>query len=218
MAKQSSIAFVAFLLLSGCGESYSTPLSHALVALRAGDGKEMRLAKDEADAEVKRAIQPGQDLCAMNAADIARYNAQYVIDKLNQPEILQLPEEERLLFALKYASERSHIWQGSFLENAPLVKSVTTGARNECDRDKQMASMMAAGSTMLEDDAARFTALNSWMDSLKKKHGDKLDDTMRSAAAHLQSVGYSSTWPANIQDRSETNGSFSDIQDQLKKH
>jgi hypothetical protein len=219
MVKQSSIALLGFLLLSGCGESYSTPLSHALVALRAGNAKEMQAAKDEADAEVKTAIQPGQDLCAMSAADIAKYNAQSVIAKLDQPEILKLPEEERLLFALKYVSEHSHVWPGSFLENAPFLQAVKSGARsNNCDSSKQMAAMAAGGTYMQDDDEARLSAINSWMESLKKKHGDKLDDAMRSAVRGLQNVGYSSTWPAIVRDDWSATTSFADAQGQLRKN
>lgn len=217
MVKQSSIALLGLLLLSGCGESYSTPLSHALVALRAGDAKEMQAAKDEADAAVKTAIQPNQDLCAMNAADIAKYNAQYVIDKMDQPEIMRLPEEERLLFALKYVSEHAHVWPGSFLENAPFMQAVNSGAQsNTCDKRKQVAALTAGGSYMQDDDEARLRAINDWMKDLKAKHGDKLDDAMRNAVAHLQNAGYSSTWPANVRQEWTPDTSFASVQTQQK--
>jgi hypothetical protein len=188
------------LLLAGCGEdAATTPLAHALTALRAGDAAQLQAAQTEADAAVQAAIQPGQDLCAMSGADIAKYSAQYVIQKMNQPDILKLPEEERLLYALKFAGHHSRIPPDNFLNHAPYaIVMAHSGVPGKCDRDKELSAMMSGRQYVDADEDARAAALKGWIASLQAKYGNTFDDAMRSAKSQLENEGYSSAWPVDI--------------------
>jgi hypothetical protein len=76
--------------LTGCGQK-STPLVHAISALRAGDHADFLTAKAEADDAKKTAIQPGGDLCLMTMMDIEKYGTVAVQEKMDQPEVFRAP-------------------------------------------------------------------------------------------------------------------------------
>lgn len=191
------------LALAGCGES-QTPLSHALSALRAGDHADFLKAKLEAEEDYKKAIQPGGDLCLVTPADIVRYHAKYVVEKMDDAEVFTLPEEDRLLFALKFAGKHSVIHPETYIANAMIAGGMThfdaigtAPSKGPCDgkQEQFQQAMMAQNNVMLDDEAARSAVLESWIDQLNAKHGDKFVDQMRSAANHLDAHGYSVQWP-----------------------
>lgn len=196
---------IAWLLLLGiplygCGES-KTPLTHALEAFRAGDRAEFLVAKHEADDAVKTALQPGGDLCLMTMMDVEKYGTVAVLEKLDQPDLFKMPEEQRLVYALKLAGKHLVIEPGSFLSQAPLYKAVSDPFNApSCagEKDRQMAAMEGAGPEARDADEARMVMLRDWMRDLKAKYGTGFDDNMRSAANGLENAGYTASWPVEV--------------------
>ena len=205
-----AICFIlASLALSGCNEN-TTPLSHALSALRAGDHNDFLAAKAEAMADYQKAIQPGGDLCMVTMGDIVRYNAKYVVEAMdNDAQIFTLPEEDRLLLALKFAGEHAMIRPGTFIANAPIAGNVNfppldnapLEADNPCKGKRQqiLDAMQGQGDIMVADDKARSAVLQDWLDALYDKYGkEAFAERMRSASNHLQAYGYSVPWPPKV--------------------
>jgi hypothetical protein len=194
------IVILSMAALGGCGQSSSTPLGHALTAFRAGNHDDLLAAKVEAEEQIKAAIQPNQDLCYATPADITKYNTLYVIEKLDQAELLRLPEEDRLLYALKVAGESAKIQPDSFLTRSAIYRSGGGKLPPECQQARFNEALMAGGSVYQVDNEARLTVLHDWISDMKSKYGDKLDDTMRTAESHLEGAGYSSRWPVSLDE------------------
>lgn len=208
----------ACVLMAGCGNE--TPLSHAINAFRAGDRVEFMKAEAEANEAMKTAIQPGDDLCKVSAADIAKHSAVYMMGELEHPEILARPEEERLAFVLGIAGQHSKIPPGSFLNDAPIASAGTgdTEKMNKCGDPSRVVQAMRDGmGYMQSDDEARIAALQDWIKDLKARDGDRFDSEMRAAAERLTFNGHGTAWPPNV-DFGEyaTLPSFGQMQSQLK--
>ncbi len=216
--KAIALVLLSCLVLAGCGRQ--TPLSHAISAFRAGDRLEFMKAQAEADEAVKTALQPGDDLCKMSAADIAKHSAVHMLQDMDKPDILARPEEERLIFVLSIAGEHSKIWPGSFLLNAPMVKGVSgdSDAMHSCGTNGEAMTAMREGAGYMQtDDEARMNALDGWIKALKAKHGDRFDAEMQAAAGRLSFAGYPAPWPPKV-DFGEyaTMPTFESVRDQLK--
>ena len=67
----------------------------------------------------------------VTASDIARYNAVYVTERLDDAEVFRLPEEHRLLFALKQAGRHSITHKEPPIGNAPIA-SAGSGEDTRC--------------------------------------------------------------------------------------
>src|SRR6266404_6917131 len=94
------LVLLACCAATACGPS-STPLSRGLLAFREGSHDDLVAAARDAETEIKSAIQPGADLCQTSTIDVTKYNARYAIRKLDQESLLKLPQEDRLVYALK---------------------------------------------------------------------------------------------------------------------
>jgi hypothetical protein len=197
---------LASLALAGCDQDLP-PLAHALAALHAGDHADFLVAKAEAQKEFEKAVQPGGDLCLVTPGDIVRYHAVYVIAKMDDPAVFSLPEEDRLLFALKFAGRHSVVHPGTYIADAPIAGSVAfspigSGEHGaKCDGkqaqfDKAMADQVGL---MQVDDETRSRVLEGWIDALKSRHGEKFDDQMHSASLHLDAQGYTAQWPVSAE-------------------
>jgi hypothetical protein len=189
----------ALALLAGCGPS-ETPMSRFLSAMRAGDHAAVAAAKTDADADTKTAIQPDGDLCLMNMADVEKYGVVYAMGKLDQEEVFRMSEEARYVFALTWAGRSMSVPPGSFLMQAPLYKSASTGHSDTLCVGKQspMQAMAAGGSYYPDAEEARMAVMQDWMYDMMKKHGAQYDDRMRDAASALRNAGYHATWPPDF--------------------
>jgi len=194
-----ALLLAASVLLSGCGQSYP-PLPHALAALRAGDYDDFQTAKQDSDAEIKGAIQPGDDLCLASGADFFKYGVQYALGRLDEKTLFQLPEEERLLFALKVAAHDPQIPPDHFLQQAPIQQALGKGEKLP-DRCKAgMANALLRDSGYIgRTNESRFEVLKGWIADLQGRYGDKLDARMDKAVAHLDGLGYSAKWPSPVE-------------------
>src|ERR1700743_2201716 len=95
------LIFAAALALAGCGPS--TPLGHALAALKAGDRDAFLKAKAEAAAALDTAWQPASDACRATAADFEMHGEAALIDKLDHADLFKLPDEQRFIYAAHIA-------------------------------------------------------------------------------------------------------------------
>lgn len=212
------VAMLACLVLTGCGPQ--KPLAHALSAFRAGDRLELMKAQAEANEAVKTAIQPGDDLCKVSGADIAKHATVQVLLDLDHPDVLARPEEERLIFVLGIAGKQSTVPPGSFLYNAPMVSAVSGGEdkMRQCgEHGEAMLAMREGMGYMQADDDQRMNTLEDWIKHLKAKHGDRFEAEMQAAAGRLASAGYSAPWPPVV-DFGEyaTMPTFQQVQDKLR--
>src|SRR5215468_5931117 len=121
---QRAAWLVIFLVLAGCGGSPTTPLSHALAALRAGDYDDFLKAKAEAAEALKTAIQPGDDLCKITVNDMVKYSDVTRIAELDHPDLFKLAGEERLVYALTVAGGHWIVERDSFLAGAPMIRAL----------------------------------------------------------------------------------------------
>lgn len=186
------VVIAILMTLAGCGQGAETPLTHGLRALKVGDHDAITLARTEAGTEVKTAIQPGDDLCMVNMADIEKYGVVHALEKLDQPDVFRLSEEARYLYALKWAGKEMAIEPDSFLAQSPLYKRTTEGHSSEtCAGARSVTAALAAGGSYREDaEEARRRMLQEWMYEMKTKYGSGYDDKMRDAAQSLSNAGY----------------------------
>ena len=165
------------------------------------------------------AIQPGDDLCRVSAADIAKYHAMHVIEDLNQAALFQRPEEERLIYALAVAGKHSKIWPGSFLARAPIAQAGSGGNAPCRENGEAMTAMREGASYMQQDDEGRMNLLQDWIKALQTKHGHAFDSEMRAAAGKLSYDSYKGSWPPDV-DFGEfaQSTTFEDLRSQLRGH
>jgi len=189
------LTLLAFsIFLAGCGES-PTPLAHALAAYRAADHQEFLVAKAEAQAALKTAIQPGDDLCFATALDFEKYGTVGVIEKLDRPELFKTNEETRFAYALNLLGMGVRTEPGTFLAQAPLANPDRYTERCAGKLDKAGAAREAAGPAANVEDEGRAVYLRDWRNDMKSKHADAYDEQMRSAVSSLKNMGYSAIWP-----------------------
>ena len=184
----------ALPLLAGCDQYSGGSLPHALAALRAGDYDDYLAAKKENDEEIKGAIHADDDLCLTSPKDFTKYRARFSVRRLDHKELYALPDEERLAYAIKVAGTLS-LEPGSFLEQAPVHRM--SGFTPVCQgkQEQMMAALHSDGGYSIEVDEGRLWALKNWIADLKNKHGDQMDEKMREAIVHLETMGYSGQWP-----------------------
>lgn len=217
-----AIFVVLALGLAGCGKP-ETPLSHAIDAFRAGDQAALTAAHQEADEALKTAVQPDSDMCMLGGEDIRKYSEAARVAKLDDSQLLKLPEEDRLLFALKIAGPSPKITDDPRLMNSPLYRAITGGghAMQDCKKVPDARVVLDAVSIMAsqaseDTEVARSDALKGWMEDLRQRHGAEFDNRMRSAADHLSDAGYSAPWPAETEFLGEVRvGTFREVQERL---
>jgi len=217
-----AILVVLALGLAGCSKP-QTPLSHAIDALRAGDQGALTAAHQEADEALKTAVQPDTDMCMLGGEDIRKYSEAARVAKLDDSQLLKLPEEDRLLYALKIAGPSPKITDDPRLMASPLYRAMSDwNAMQDCKqvpdaRVKLDAASIAAAQASEDTEVARSDALKGWMEDLRQHHGTDFDTKMRSAASHLGDAGYSAPWPAETQFLGEDRpGTFREVQDRLR--
>lgn len=196
-------------LLAGCDQN-SGPLPHALAAMRAGDYDEYLAAKQENDEVIKGAIHADDDLCLTSPKDFTKYAANYSVQRLDHKELYALPEEERLAYAIKVAAQ-PELEPGHFLEQAPVRHM--SGFEPVCQgkQEQMMAALQSDGGYSIEVNEGRLWALKNWIADLKSKHGDQMDEKMREAIVHLETIGYSGQWPPKSVDFGAPMPTFSDV-------
>lgn len=216
-----AIFFVLAVGLAGCGKP-ETPLSHAIDALRAGDQAALTAAHQEADEALKTAVQPDTDMCMLGGEDIRKYSEAARVAKLDDSHLLKLPEEDRLLYALKIAGPSPKITDDPRLMNSPLYRAMNDWhAMQDCKqvpdaRVKLDAASIAAAQASEDTEVARSDALKNWMEDMRQRHGAQFDTRMSGAASHLGDAGYSAPWPAETQFLGEDMpGTFREVQDRL---
>jgi hypothetical protein len=191
--KKPLVLFALSFFLAGCGEP-PTPLAHALAAYRAADHQEFLVAKAEAQAALKTAIQPGDDLCFETALDVDKYGAVRIIEKLDKPDLFKANEETRFAYALNIVGMGVGVEPGSFLSQTPLGRDQymeSCAAKN----GKATAAREAAAPAAEVEDEGRAVYMRDWRNDMKSQHGDAYDEKMRSAVSSLQNMGYSAVWP-----------------------
>lgn len=208
--------------LAGCSKP-QTPLSHAIDALRAGDQGALTAARQEADEALKTAVQTDTDMCMLGGEDIRKYSEAARVAKLDDSHLLKLPEEDRLLYALKIAGPSPKITDDPRLTNSPLYRAMSDwNAMQDCKqvpdaRVKLDAASIAAAQASENTEVARSDALKDWMADLRQRHGADFENRMQSAASHLGDAGYSAPWPAETQFLGEDKpGTFQEVQDRLR--
>src|SRR5215472_11914436 len=161
---------VAFaLLLSGCGPS--TPLTHAIAALRAGDQADFDKAKAEAAAAVQGAWQQGADVCKLSAADFQKYGEAALIEKLDHPDLFKLSEQARFVYVAKITGKLDAAM--AEISDQPIVQNwMHPPPGTSCEMAQQTAAFPGGGDAPPGEDERR-TALKDWMDHLTDQAGDK---------------------------------------------
>jgi hypothetical protein len=200
--RKLALLLAVLVVLLCCGGS-DAPLPHALAALRTADYDDFIAAKHDNDAEIEKAIQPGSDLCLASGADFVKYGVQYALNRLDQKALFQMPEEERLLYALKIVADgTAELPAGHFLEQAPIRRRLADGekipARCESEREQMAAALISNSGYIKETEEGRFRVLKDWIADLKARYGDRLDRRMDAARAHMDAMGYSVQWPVEI--------------------
>ena len=202
--QKAIVTLAALFLLAGCDQHSGGPLPHALAALRDGNYEDFLAAKNESDEEIKGAIQPNDDLCLTSPKDFTKYSVQYAIRRLDHKDLFALPEEDRFVYAVKVAGVHPGIAPGSFLENAP-IRRMTDGSTpldqiHDCDRvkEKMTEALQSDGGYSIPVEEGRLRFMRDWMAAMNDKHGEKIDEKLHDAVAHLEAQGYSSAWPAAI--------------------
>lgn len=208
--------------LASCGKP-ETPLSRAIDAFRAGDQAALTAAHNEAEEALKTAVSVDGDMCMLTGPDIRKYSEAARIAKLDNSELLRLPEEDRLLYALKIAGPSPKITDDPRLKNSPLYRAMSdSSAMRNCKQlpDTRVRIDAGALATVDEDndsEIARSDALKNWIEELRQRHGADFESRMGSAANHLSDVGYSAPWPAKTEFYGEdAPGTFQEVQDRLR--
>jgi hypothetical protein len=124
--RKTLLILASLASLAGCGKSSYQSLPHALAALQAGDYDDFLTAKRESDEQVKKALQPGGDLCLASAGDFYTYQAQFALSRLDDRALFKLPEDDRFVYAMKIAGRDPGLEPGNFLEQAP-IRRMTAG-------------------------------------------------------------------------------------------
>lgn len=197
--QKAIVALAALLLLAGCNRYPGGSLPHALAALRAGDYDDFLSAKKESEEEIKGAIQADGDLCLTSPRDFTKYRVRYSIMRMDHKELFALPEDERLLFALKVAA-RLELEPGNFLEHAPVTRMSGFDPVCQTEKEKMMAALQSDGGYSHEVDEGRLRLLKDWIAEVRDRHGAQMDDKMHDAAAHLDAIGYTAKWPTDPLD------------------
>jgi hypothetical protein len=195
--RRLALAFAMIAVLSACDAQ--TPLTRGLAALKKGDHAQLLEAKAEAAQDLKTAIQPDGDMCMATMLDVQKYGAVSILNRMDKPDIFKLPDESRLVYALKLAGVSPPIEEGS-----PLTKSwFYTAVMDEDNapscagkRNQIMANAILNNGSDVNE--ARMLFLRRWMKEAKDRHGADFDNRMRSAAATIRGVGYSAEWPVRI--------------------
>jgi hypothetical protein len=197
--RNAIIAVLGCLALAACGPS-STPLSRGLEAFRDGDRAALKTAQQDAETETKSAIQPGDNLCKATGEDVNKYHAVYALRQLDKDVMFTLPQEARLAYALKIAGHGAHVWNGTFLQDAPLFAVETPDNLERCKEERHafMATEMAHAGYAMDQIKARQEVLWDWIAALKQKHGGEYETAMRAAVRRLEGEGYDVPWPAEV--------------------
>jgi hypothetical protein len=217
-----TIWLVLALALVGCSKP-QTPLSHAIDALRVGDRNGLIAAHREADEALKTAVQPDSDMCMLGGEDIRKYSEAARIAKLDDTELLGLPEEDRLLYALKIAGQSPKITDDPRLKNSPLYRVMSDrDAMRNCKhlpdtRVKLDAASIAQTQAMVDTEIARTNALKAWMEDMRRRYGADFESRMHHASNHLVDAGYSGSWPATTEFYGEDQpATFRQVQEHLR--
>lgn len=216
--RQSAFVFAAALFLSGCYGDTDTPLAHAILALKDGDAAAFAAAKDEAEAAAKTAWQPGMDVCKIVPQDLQKAGEAALIEHLDHPELFQLSEEERFVYAVKVAGEYD---AGPKAGNTSAAAQQLMGHSNRphaCNDKTDQLSFIAGGMEGMGE-TQRVAAFQEWCDAFKDKYPDdaQFDAAMRDAASKLNNRGFAADWPEKLEfvDDSEASQSFLDEQKRL---
>jgi hypothetical protein len=196
------LLLAAALLLAGCGPS-GTPFTRALNALKSGDHEAFVAARAEVEAETKTAIQPDGDLCLMTMADVDKYGAARVVERLDQADIFKLSEEARFLLAFRWAGKQMVIEPSHFLSRAPIYQAVTRPDANaHCVGERNPMNAMQKGmSAHSAFDEPRMLMMRDWLYEMKQKLGPGYEDKMRTARNELSAAGYSAPFPVEFNFR-----------------
>jgi hypothetical protein len=194
--QKMTVILAALFLLAGCERYSGGPLPHALAALRDGNYEDFLAAKNESDEEIKGAIHADDDLCLTSPKDFTKYRSQYSINRMDHKELFALPEEARLLYALKVAA-RPQLEPGNFLENAPVTRMSGFTPVCQDEQEKMMAALQSDGGYSIDVDEGRLRLLKDWLAEVQGKYGDRMDEKMHDAASHLDAIGYSAKWPSD---------------------
>jgi len=183
----------------------------------------MAAARQEGTDALKTAVAADGDMCMLMGDDIRKYSEAARIAKLDDSELLKLPEEDRLVYALKIAGPPPSLTDDPRLMNSPLYRSLHDGgAMRNCKqvpdgRVKMDAAAIEALQASEDTEIARSDALKAWIADMQKRIGAGFDDKMRSAASHLGDAGYSARWPAEAQFYGEDQpGTFGQVQALLR--
>jgi hypothetical protein len=224
--RTKALLFAALALaLAGCGSAPSTPLGHALAALKAGDRDAFLTAKAEADAALKAGWQPGDDPCKAQPVDFEHHGEAALIDKLDHPDLFKLPDEQRFVYvahvAGKWAAPMAEgmVWsQGAGIMEVTFA-TVTKRLQSDCDQQAIMQRLIFYGQAPSE--AERIAVLSDWKDELHTRYGDDagFETHMRDANAALDRNGFTGQYPIFLQlngsDDGETADTFADVQRKL---
>ncbi len=195
--RKLALALAMAASLSACEEQ--TPLTQGLAALKKGDHAQFLAAKTAAAEDLKTAIQPDGDMCMATMLDVQKYGAVSILDRMDRPDIFKLPDESRLVYALKLAGRSPPIEPGSPLTRSWFYTAVMDeGSSPSCagKRDQVMANAILNNGSSVNE--TRMLFLRRWMKEAKDRHGADFDTRMRSAAATIHGVGYSAKWPPDV--------------------
>jgi len=208
--------------LSGCGfPASSTPLTEAVLALRAGDYDAFVLARNKAQDVMKTTRSNELLRCTLDAGAVLRKAEVLAIDKFDKSSLFAMPEDERLVYALNVAGA------GAALDYAPAALDYKdpyfpwnseSGVPNCPPQDAKLtAAMMASGITYRQAEMALRNVFKSWIDAKKSEYGeDQFQANMKKAANQLASASYPAKWPTKVilkdSDKSPPGASFQELE------
>jgi hypothetical protein len=195
---------VVALSLAGCGGGPSTPLTHAIAALRAGDREDFLKAKAESDDAMKTSWQEGMDPCKVTIVDFQKHGEASLIEKLDHPELFKLSEEARFVYTAKIVGQLDAAMKE--LAGKPIMAVFAPPSFSSATSAPVCSPLaMMAGSDPLAEappgELGRRAILKDWMDALIDRGGSAngFADLMHNAVAELDKNGFSASWPETVE-------------------
>lgn len=189
--------------LSACGAP-DTPLAHALLALKSGDRAAFLRAKGEADAAAAKGWQPpGDGNCNITPDDLQHMGEASLIGKLDHADLFRLDEDQRFVYAANIAGRYNAAWKEDWESPTlgPILHPGFAEVSSALHNGGCGGVALSAITNGIPGEEARVTVLRDWQTDLLDRYGGDpaFDGRMRSAAAHLDSNGFTAAWPAKLE-------------------